>query len=36
MREIAIAIVSLISAIVGPYINWGIEKKKQKRYIEGS
>ena len=31
MREIAIAIVSLIiGAIVGPYINWGIEKKKQK------
>jgi hypothetical protein len=31
MKEIAIAIVSLIvGAIVGPYINWGIEKRKQK------
>jgi hypothetical protein len=31
MKEIGIAIVSLIiGAIVGPYINWGIEKKKQK------
>jgi hypothetical protein len=29
MKEIAIAVVSLIvGAIVGPYINWGIEKRK--------
>jgi hypothetical protein len=31
MRELAIAIVSVIvGAILGPYINWGIEKKRQK------
>ena len=31
MKEIAIAVVSLlVGAIVGPYINWGIEKRKQK------
>jgi hypothetical protein len=31
MKEIAIAVVSLIvGAIIGPYINWGIEKRKQK------
>jgi hypothetical protein len=31
MKEIAIVVVSLIvGAIVGPYVNWGIEKKKQQ------
>lgn len=31
MKEILIAVVSLVvGAIVGPYINWGIEKRKQK------
>ena len=32
MKEIAIAVVSLVvGAIVGPYVNWGIEKRKQKQ-----
>lgn len=31
MKELAISIVSLVvGAIIGPYIHWGIEKKKQK------
>ena len=31
MKEIAIAIIGLVvGAIIGPYVNWGIEKKKQK------
>jgi hypothetical protein len=31
MKEIAIAVISLVvGAILGPYINWGIEKRKQK------
>ena len=31
MKEIAIAVISLVvGAIIGPYINWGIEQKKQK------
>lgn len=31
MKEIAIAVIGLVvGAIVGPYINWGIEKRKQK------
>ncbi|ERR1051326_5079028 len=31
MKELLIAVVSLVvGAIIGPYINWGIEKKKQK------
>jgi Na+/glutamate symporter len=30
MKEIAIAIIGLVvGAIIGPYVNWGIEKKKQ-------
>ncbi|SRR5258706_6263268 len=31
MREIVIAVISLVAgALIGPYINWGIEKKRQK------
>lgn len=31
MKEIIIAVISLVAGgFIGPYINWGIEKRKQK------